>query len=78
MQFPTHLPGTIRVKVIPGSQKNEYITTLPDGTIKIRLRATPTDGKANMALVAFLKEETQTDWEIKSGFTNPFKLLKKK
>ncbi len=78
MQFPTHLPDTIRVKVSPGAKKNEYITTLPDDTIKIRLRATPTDGKANIALVAFLKEETSIDWEIISGFTSPFKLLKRK
>lgn len=48
MQFPILLLDTIRVKVSPGAKKDEYISTLPDGTIKIRLRATPTDGKANI------------------------------
>lgn len=78
MQFPISLPETIRVKVTPGSKKDEYIDILPDDTIKIRLRATPTDGKANIALVEFLRKETHMDWEIISGFTSPRKLLKRK
>ena len=78
MQFPNSLPDTIRIKVTPGSKKDEFIDILPDDTIKIRLRATPTDGKANIALVGFLKKVTHTDWEIISGFTSPWKLLKRK
>lgn len=78
MQFPSSLPDNIRVKVTPGAKKDEYIDTLPDDTIKIRLRATPTDGKANIALLVFLKEVTHADWEIKSGFASPLKLLKRK
>ena len=78
MQFPHSLPDTIRIKVNPGAKKDEYIATLPDNTIKIRLRSKPTDGKANIALIAFLKEVTHADWEIISGFTSPRKLLKRK
>jgi len=78
MQFPHSLPDTIRIKVNPGAKKDEYIDMLPDKTIKIRLRATPTDGKANIALLAFLKEVTHTEWEIINGFTSPRKLLKRK
>ena len=47
MSFPLPTSDSIRIKVTPGAKKDEYISTLPDGTIKIRLRATPTDGKAN-------------------------------
>lgn len=78
MQFPTISSDTIRVKVNPGAKKDEYTDTLPDGTIKIRLRATPTDGKANIGLIDFLKKETHTDWKIISGFTSSYKLLSKK
>lgn len=48
MQFPLLSSDVIRVKVTPGAKNDEYIDTLPDGTMKIRLRATPTDGKANI------------------------------
>jgi uncharacterized protein YggU (UPF0235/DUF167 family) len=33
-------------------------------------------GKANTALIEFLKKETHTNWEIISGFTSSYKLLK--
>ena len=66
MPFPTITTHTIRVKITPNSKKDEYISTLPDGTLKIRIKATPTDGKANIALLHFLKEETHIDWEIMS------------
>ena len=78
MQFPHISSETIRIKVTPASKKDEYISTLPDGTIKIKLRASPTDGKANTALLHFLKIETNIEWEITSGFTTSRKLLKKK
>lgn len=78
MLFPLLTSDSIRIKVTPGAKKDEYISTLPDGTIKIRLRATPTDGKANNWLIAFLEKETGEQWEIKSGFTSTRKLLKKK
>ena len=78
MQFPLMSADTIRVKVTPGAKRDEYIDTLPDGTMKIRLRAKPTDGKANIALIEFLCGATDTDWEIVSGFTSARKLLKRK
>jgi uncharacterized protein (TIGR00251 family) len=78
MQFPHISSDIIQIKVTPGSKKDEYIDTLPDGTMKIRLKASPTDGKANIALLNFLKKETNIEWEIKSGFTTSRKILKKK
>lgn len=78
MQFPVITWDLIRIKVSPGSRKDEYISTLPDGTIKIRLKATPTDGKANIWLIEFLEKETGEKWEIKSGFTSERKTLIRK
>lgn len=78
MQFPLLSSDVIRVKVTPGAKNDEYIDTLPDGTMKIRLRATPTDGKANIWLLEFLEKETWEKWEIKSGLTSVRKLLKRK
>lgn len=78
MQFPILIWDIIRVKVNPGVKKDEYMSTMPDGTIKIRLKATPTDGKANIWLIAFLEKETGKKWEIKSGFTSERKILIRK
>ena len=75
------IPATqthITVKVTPGSREDAYIETLPDGTIKIRLRAKAVDGKANDALLDFLRQETGAKWEIITGFTHVRKTLRKK
>lgn len=78
MQFPLLSTDTIRVKITPGAKKDEYIDTLPDGTLKIKIKSIATDGKANNGLMAFLKKETGEQWKIKSGFTSERKILTKK
>jgi len=45
----------IRVKVVPRASKDEISGEI-EGTVKIRLRAPPVEGKANKALVCFLAE----------------------
>ncbi len=47
----------INVRVIPRAKKTEITSTLADGTLKIKLKAPPVDGKANEELVRFLSEE---------------------
>ncbi len=47
----------IKVRVIPRAKKTEIVATLADGTLKIKLKAPPVDGKANEELVRFLSEE---------------------
>lgn len=47
----------IKIRVTPRAKKTEIIETLADGTLKIKLKAPPIDGKANEALVEFLSEE---------------------
>ena len=44
------------IRVIPRAKKNGISEILDDGTIKIRLTAPPTEGKANMVLIEFLAD----------------------
>ena len=43
----------LHIKVKPNSKKDE-VTREPDGTIKVKIKAPPVDGKANTYLIAFL------------------------
>ena len=51
------MPQIIKIKVIPHAGKNEIVGKLADGTLKIKLKAPPVDGKANEELVKFLAKE---------------------
>jgi uncharacterized protein len=42
------------VRVVTRAQRDEIVGLQEDGSLKIRLTAPPTDGKANEALIAFL------------------------
>ncbi|MBI5222716.1 MAG: YggU family protein [Candidatus Magasanikbacteria bacterium] len=54
---------TIKIKVIPRAGKNEIAGKMADGTLKIKLKAPPVNGKANEELVKFLSKE----WGVKKG-----------
>lgn len=58
MKFPQISSTTLKVKVTPNARKTEYQDTLRDGTIKIRVQVSPTDGKANIALINFIEKST--------------------
>ncbi len=49
---------------------------MDDGTLKIRLKAVPEDGKANAELLDFLERETGEKWEIVAGWTSRRKEVK--
>lgn len=69
----------IAVKVIPKSNKTEFVERMADDTIKIRLKAAPERGKANAELIKFLAKSCGVDKsEIKiiSGHTDARKLMK--
>ncbi len=71
----THL----RIKVTTKQPKTEYMGTLDDGTIKIRLKAVPEKGKANEELIRFLAKEmniAKGRIEVISGATGTVKLLR--
>ncbi len=63
----------LAIKVQPRAKNNTVRGRLPDGRIKISLTSPPVDGKANLALIAFLSDELQLPKNaivIKSGFTS--------
>lgn len=45
---------TLTVKVIPRSPRNEVVGRMADGSWKVRVAATPEQGRANVELCAFL------------------------
>jgi len=60
MEFVRDVPDgcTLSVRVHPGA-KNDSVTGLYAGAVKIALKAPPVDGKANEALIAFVAERLQ-------------------
>ena len=70
---------TLRIKVIPKSSFNAIVGLLADGTVKIRIAATPEKGRANEELIAFLAEDFGTSKDkvkIISGAADPLKLVR--
>ncbi len=69
----------LKIKVTTKQPKTEYINTLDDGTIKIRIKAVPEKGKANEELIRFLSKELKIEKdmiEITSGTTDTIKLVR--
>jgi uncharacterized protein (TIGR00251 family) len=72
------LGSAIAVRVTPRSSRNEISEILNDGTIKIRLTASPVEGKANAELIKFLAgvlNIPQDRIEIVAGQTGKDKLI---
>jgi uncharacterized protein YggU (UPF0235/DUF167 family) len=44
------------IRVVTRAQRNEIVGAQDDGTLKIRLTASPSDGQADNALIKFLAE----------------------
>lgn len=69
----------IRVKVIPKSASNAIVGLLADGTLKVRIAATPEKGRANEELIAFLAEDfgiAKSGVTIISGASDQLKLVR--
>ncbi|MFH1946724.1 MAG: DUF167 domain-containing protein [Candidatus Magasanikbacteria bacterium] len=67
-----------KIKVLPRSSKNEIVGKLPDGTLKIKLKAPPVDGEANTELIKFLSKEwkvPKSSIKILKGLTSKIKLI---
>jgi uncharacterized protein len=70
--------SALAVRVVPRSSKNELAGIMEDGTVKIRIKAAPVDGKANLMLIEFLSEllnVPKTKMEIVTGSTGKDKLV---
>ncbi len=48
--------AALAVRVTPRASKNQIVGAMHDGTIKIHIKATPTEGQANEELVKFLSD----------------------
>ena len=70
---------TLQIKVIPGSQKTEFVGEMADGTLKIRVAAPREKGKANEELCDFLAKHygvPRAGITILSGQTAARKLIR--
>ena len=71
--------GSILVRVVPRSSRNEIGGWDADGHLKVKLTAPPVDGAANEGLVRFLAKKLKVapgTVSIKSGATSRNKLVK--
>ena len=69
----------LRLKINPGSAKNEVKDVMEDETIKINIAAKPEKGKANKELIKFLSKQFEIDKnniKIISGAGDRLKLIK--
>jgi len=70
--------AALAVRVTPRASRNEIVEISSDGTVRIRLTAPPTEGKANAALIDFLAgvlEIAPSRIEIVAGTTGRDKLI---
>jgi uncharacterized protein (TIGR00251 family) len=67
----------LHIKVKPNARKDEVLKG-PDGTIMVRIKAAPVEGKANKYLTAFLAEYfglSRSRVTLLRGETNSYKTL---
>ncbi|MDK2980053.1 MAG: uncharacterized protein PWQ55_400 [Chloroflexota bacterium] len=60
----------VNVRVQPSAKKDEISGWMDDGTLKVRVRGKPVEGKANQSLVNFLSKAlgvSKSNIEILSG-----------
>lgn len=67
----------LKLKLKP-SAKTDAIAREPDGTLKVKIKAPPVDGKANVYLIKYLSSALQVptaQLRIKTGSNSSHKLL---
>lgn len=67
----------LHIKAKPNARQNALLLTA-DGTITVRLKAPPQDGKANACLLEFLAKvlgQPKSNLELLTGHTAPFKKI---
>ena len=70
--------AAIAVKVTPRAKQNQVVKILEDNSVKIKLRAAPVDGKANIELIKYLAKVLnirKSNLEILVGETSRNKLI---
>ncbi|REG10944.1 DUF167 domain-containing protein [Pelolinea submarina] len=75
----TEIGMTLNVRVQPSAKKDEITGWMDDGTLKVKVRGKPLEGKANESLVKFFSEIfdiPRNNIEILSGDKSRNKHLK--
>jgi len=70
--------SALAVRVTPRASRNEVVEVTADGTVRIRITASPVEGEANEKLVAFLAEVLnvpKSRLEIVAGLSGRDKLI---
>lgn len=70
--------AALAIRVTPRARRNEIVEVLSDGTVKIRLTASPDESESNVALVNFLSDVlnvSSSRIEIVAGTTGRDKLV---
>jgi uncharacterized protein len=70
--------AALAVRVTPRASRNEITEIMPDGTVKVRLITSKTEGEGNQALIKFLSEVlgvTPSKIDIIGGISGNDKLL---
>ena len=70
---------TLQIKVLPRSAQSEIAEVLPEGMVRVKLRAVPEKGKANAELrevLARFFDVAKKNLEILTGETAQRKLVK--
>lgn len=70
--------SALAVRVTPRASRNEIVEVMADGTVRIRITASPVDGEANAQLLAFLAEVLnvpKSRLEIVAGLSGRDKLI---
>lgn len=77
MKWKNETIFVLTVHVVPGSRKTEFAEVM-NGTLKISVKAPPTDNEANEALIKFLSKEfkaPQARIKIISGQKSRHKII---
>jgi uncharacterized protein (TIGR00251 family) len=70
--------SALAVRVTPRASRNEIVEILDDGTIKVRIAASPADEEANATLLEFLSEilgVSKNKLDIVAGVSGRDKLI---
>ncbi|MDD2907084.1 MAG: DUF167 domain-containing protein [Candidatus Gracilibacteria bacterium] len=71
--------GFLKIKVLPNSPKTEFVGLMDDGTLKMKSKGIPENGKVNLEIIKFLSKElkiSKDNIKIISGGTSRIKLIK--
>jgi uncharacterized protein (TIGR00251 family) len=71
--------ASLEIKVVIGAKRNEICEFLADGSLKLKIRSKPIEGRANQELIEFLSNETQiprSDITIVRGNHSRHKVLR--